>query len=278
MHPNTSNVSVSIAGPARHADLTIVGIYGHSDGTSVIPSLLESLEQLPGSKGLVISTARPKGLPDHIQWKQTGPLDYYQYSVFCMYALQHYIETGYCLIVQDDGWVLNGSNFTDVYYEYDYVGAPCHLGIQGDRAYPSFSWTKLQNPTVIQNGGFSLRSRKFLQAPSHYGIIHKRASAAPFWNEDVQLTGLLRPALEAEGVRFAPNHVAKQFAVEYLGPDFHNDLVFDNLVGHHAESRKLISHKTIACTHSPEVVSKVYREMEFLKFLQSMGYRIEHHS
>ncbi len=261
---------------ARHTDLTIVAIFGHNDGTSVIPSLVESLEQLPGSKGLVISTARPQSLPEHIQWMQTGPLNHYQYSMFCMYALQHYIETGYCLIVQDDGWVLNGNNFTDVYYEYDYVGAPCHLGLQGDKAYPSFSWTKLDNPIVIQNGGFSLRSRKFLQAPSRYGIIHKQASAAPFWNEDVQLTGLLRSALEAKGVRFAPKHVAKQFAVEYLGPDFHNDLDFDKLVGHHAESRKLIGRKTIACTLSPQTASKVYREMEFLTFLQRIGYRIEY--
>jgi len=265
-----------MATPARHTDLTIVAIYGHNDGSSAIPSLVHSLRELPGSKGLLISPDRPATLPDHIAWKQTAPLDYYQYSIFCMYALQHYIETEYCLVVQDDGWVLNGENFTDVYYEYDYVGAPTHMGIKGEQAFFNFTWQTETDVTVVQNGGFSLRSRKFLQAPSKHGILHKLFNVQPYINEDVQLSGLLRPQLENVGVRYAPNHIAKQFSVEYLGPGFHDDLEFDTLVGHHATSRKLVGHKHISCTLSPELVQKVYGEIEFFMFLSRIGYRIEH--
>ena len=261
---------------ALHTDLTIVSIHGHTDGSSTIPSLVESLSQLPGSRGLLISLERPPSLPDHIAWKQTGPLDYYQYSIFCMYSLHQYIDTEYCLVVQDDGWVINGLNFTGEYYEYDYVGAPTHMGILGDQAMFHFSWVHVKDPIVVQNGGFSLRSRKFLEAPSKHGIVHKLYNQQPFINEDVQLSGLLRPQLESVGVRFAPLNIAKQFSIEYMGPGLHDDIDLERLVGHHAPSRKLIGHKSVAIRSTVDECNNVFGELDFLMFLQDKGYKFEY--
>jgi len=40
---------------ALHTDLTIVSVHGHTDGAAAIPSLVESMTQLPRSRGLLIS-------------------------------------------------------------------------------------------------------------------------------------------------------------------------------------------------------------------------------
>jgi hypothetical protein len=262
---------------ALHTDLTVVAIYGHNDGSSAIPSIVESVSQLPGSRGLLISLERPPSLPDHIAWKQTAPLDYFQYSMFCMYCLQSYIETEYCLVVQDDGWVINGDNFTDEYYEYDYVGAPTHMGILGDQAMFNFSWVHVKDPIVVQNGGFSLRSRKFLQTLSKHGVVHKLYAQEPFVNEDVQISGLLRPQLESLGIRYAPLHIAKNFSIEYFGrPLLHEDLDLERLVGHHAPIRKLVAHKSIAITCTLQEAQGIFCETDFHSFFKDKGYNLEY--
>ena len=259
-----------------HSELTVTAIHGHDNGATAVPALIESVSQLPGSRGLLISLERPQTLPDHIMWKQTAPLDYYQYSIFCMYALQTFVETEYCLLVQSDGWVIDGTNFTGKYYEYDYVGAPTHLGLYEDHFYPSFSWSKTKNALPVLNGGFSLRSRKLMQACTKHGIVHRAVNQAPFFNEDVQLTGLLRKELEKVGVRFSPLNIAKQFAVEYLAPNVHDDLDLAGLVGHHGPTRRLVSHKKIRIKHLPSQAKDIYGEVEFLVFLQNRGYEIEY--
>lgn len=47
--------------------IIIVAIHGHNDGSKAIPALMKSLEELPGSHGLLISLSKPKMLPSSIQ-------------------------------------------------------------------------------------------------------------------------------------------------------------------------------------------------------------------
>lgn len=260
---------------AAHDRLTIVAIYGHNDGSSAIPSLLVSKAQLPGSKALLISPKKPRGLPKDIAWKRCFPMNYQQYSVFCIHCLHHYIKTDYCLIVQNDSWVLNGANFHEHYYDYDYVGAPAHAAMVGDIYHIQWSWLGKEGALEVQNGGFSLRSRKLLKAPSIYGLAYIPFPQQPFCNEDVQICSFRRTALEQLGLKFAPKEVAKHFSVEYMGPGFHDDLDFDRLVGCHGPTRKLMGDKTIYNQQSIAQNSTYFREMEFLKWLQSKGYTIQ---
>jgi hypothetical protein len=46
----------------EHNDLTIVSVYGHNNGASVIPSIKRSMKELPGSRGLLLSIAKPDNL------------------------------------------------------------------------------------------------------------------------------------------------------------------------------------------------------------------------
>jgi len=260
----------------EHNDLTIVAVYGHNDGSSVIWSLLKSMQELPGSQALLISTERPIHLPPQIRWAHTKPLSYYQYSLFMMYCLHTYIDTPFCLTVQDDGWVLNGKNFRKEFYDYDYVGSPTHAGLVGDNLYVKFTWQQFEDPIVVQNGGFSLRSKRFLQAPAKHGIMHTMHKVEPFINEDVQLTCLLRPQMESVGIKYAPIWVAKNFGMEYKGPKFHDGFNYNNLLGHHAPNRKLVTDSHIKCAHPLHQVIQYYGELDFLQYLQHNGYTVEY--
>jgi len=43
----------------KHNKLTIVSVFGHNDGSTAIPSIMKSMQELPGSKGLLLSIKKP---------------------------------------------------------------------------------------------------------------------------------------------------------------------------------------------------------------------------
>lgn len=260
-----------------HNNLTVVAVYGHNDGSSAIASLHKSMTQLPGSKGLLLSPSCPKNLPWYIEHKKIFPLDYFQYSWFMMYALHNFIDTYYALVVQDDGWVIDGNNFDNNWYDYDYIGAPTHCALTADRYYFNWTWQEIDEPMhVIQNGGLSFRSKKFMQAPSKHGIINKTHNVIPFCNEDVQLTGFMRSDLEKVGVVYAPDQVAKYFSMEYCGPGFHDDMDLSRLFGCHAPTRKLVDAYKLRINISEYTPENMHGELNFLNFLMSKGYELEY--
>ena len=122
---------------------------------------------------------------------------------------------------------------------------------------------------MIQNGGFSLRSKKFLRAPSCHGALYYFSEEQVLQNEDVQLTGIYRPQLEKLGIKFAPNGLAKQFSVEYLGPIFHDDINLSSLLGVHGQTRKLVEENTIQITVPKDQLKNIHREEELLNYLSS---------
>jgi hypothetical protein len=97
----------------------------------------------------------------------------------------------------------------------------------------------MQNPMVVQNGGFSLRSKAFLKAPTRYGIIPQSFNLNIVNNEDVQLCCFLRPYLEAQGLLFAPNDEAMMFSFEHLDPTVHANIDITQIFGHHSRFRTL---------------------------------------
>jgi len=258
-----------------HDQLTIVSVYGHNNGASAIPSILKSMKELKGSKGLLISLEKPPKLPKKIAWKRCHSIDYLGYSLFMMHGLYAYIETDYCLVVQDDGWVLNGKNFKPEYYDYDYIGAPSHCAFGDGHLYLKFAWTQAEEPVrVVQNGGFSLRSKRFLEACNKHGIMHMTSNEIHGWNEDAQLSAILKPVLQSYGYKYCPDEIAKYFSMEYVGLGFHEeDFDYSKLLGHHAQTRKLVSANHIVVPADP---TESYGEIDFLGFLQDSGYTLEY--
>jgi hypothetical protein len=100
--------------------------------------------------------------------------------------------------VQWDGFVLDATQWAPQFLEYDYVGAP---------------WPQFSDGRDVGNGGFSLRSRRLLEAcrDPRFRAAHP---------EDVAICRLNRDLLEREhGIRFADRSTAERFAFERTEPD-----------------------------------------------------------
>lgn len=127
-----------------------------------------------------------------------------EFSRFCIEELYKYVDTDYVLLVQYDGFVLNSDSWTDKFLEYDYIGAPIS-------AKESWKIIDLQQSFVVGNGGFSLRSKKFLEVSAKLARENKITKFHP---EDVSLCVWYKDLLEQENVTFAPVDIAMKFSVQ----------------------------------------------------------------
>lgn len=113
------------------------------------------------------------------------------YSRFMLHDLADHVTTSHVLCVQWDGYVLDASSWDSAFLAYDYIGAP---------------WPHFSDGMQVGNGGFSLRSRRLIDAC--------RALPVPIEAEDVAICRTHRHLLEAQGFRFAPETLARRFAFE----------------------------------------------------------------
>ncbi len=135
--------------------------------------------------------------------------DVQEYSRFCAEDLVKYVDTDYVLIVQYDGFILNPDSWTDEFLKYDYIGAPWLVADWSVRDYnfpPSLLGT-----AVVGNGGFSLRSKKFLEVSAK---LMKEGKISQIHPEDVSLCIWHKDLLDAEGIRIATPELAGKFAIE----------------------------------------------------------------
>lgn len=141
---------------------------------------------------------------------ETKVLDQSLYSKFCVEELDHYIDTDYCLIVQWDGFIINNQYWNDEFFNYDYIGSP----------WASYDFT-------VGNGGFSLRSKRFLSesaklkytSNAHIIAGHNPANflSGNICPEDFFLCYQNKDNLINKGISFAPPELAYQFSVEHQG-------------------------------------------------------------
>lgn len=115
------------------------------------------------------------------------------YSRFMIKRLGDFISTLHCLSVQWDGFIIHPECWNDEFLNYDYIGAP---------------WRKKEG-YVVGNGGFSLRSKKLLDALASDEIL-------PQHPEDDCICDTYKTRLEKQwGIRFAPVSVAERFSFEF---------------------------------------------------------------
>lgn len=282
-------------------DITIVNVDGRAhEPRGALMAIEHSMRQLPGAKGLLLSPRRPDLLPDGMTHLPIAELGYFEYGLFMIFALHPFIKTPYALVVQDDGWVLDGRNWKAEYFEYDYIGAPVHLARvtrQAKREYVrDFGWAPhLEDPGArveyVLNGGFSLRSQRFLRGPCELGLPYlvppmDQIAGPPYrmyWQsnaqlEDVQLCLFMRDALEASGLRFAPLEIARSFSVEDMSPKLHRDFNFRSLLGHHGRMRKLAAQAppTVEYQVAKEQADCVFGECVITELLRRLGYTIRY--
>lgn len=129
---------------------------------------------------------------------------YQEYSRFCIKKLNDYVDTEYCIIYHTDGFIINPHLWTDEFLQYDYIGAPWPL---------YFNWVDPNKR--VGNGGFCLRSKKFLQEASKLNYIEG--------NEDYQLCYVFDEVLKKNGIKFAPVELASKFSLE-MNTELNDDI------------------------------------------------------
>ena len=127
--------------------------------------------------------------------------------------LSKHIKSEYVLIIQHDGHVINHKKWDDLFLKFDYIGAPWPNSKKWNerwKYYPKEMEQKILknlNLNRIGNGGFSLRSKKFLD----YSRSYKEVDGAP---EDIFLNILNYDRAFEYGIKYPDVKTAISFSYE----------------------------------------------------------------
>ena len=175
-------------------DVTLVTIETMYHGLAK-RAMEETLARVPFKHAMVFSDQDFLPGAKHIKIEHGDMLSYCNLLLKGM--LEH-VETPYVIFQQWDAMVHDGSRWHDYFLLNDYIGAV---------------WPWRPHGTNVGNGGFSLRSRKLLEALQAPDIQLDPTSEHGV-QEDNYIAIKHRPWLESQGIVFAPAPVADQFAME----------------------------------------------------------------
>jgi len=118
-----------------------------------------------------------------------------QYNELTLDRLPEWTGCDTTLLIQWDGFVLDGRRWRRDFADWDYIGAP---------------WPHMAG--AVGNGGFSLRSRRLLNAVQRLRRDEPQADVQTA--EDLQICFKYRAALQDQGLRFPDAELAGAFACE----------------------------------------------------------------
>lgn len=190
--------------------VTIICIDGLNPNLG-LKSILYSIKNINFKKNILISHTKPNNTPNNIDFVEKKSLTHETYSTFILYELYKYVETDFCLITHSDGFVINSHLWDDVFFNYDYIGAP---------------WPKnsFYENSRVGNGGFSLRSKKFIE-------LCRKIPCRD--HEDAACCIYYKNFLEKNGCKYAPVEIAMRFSLESEIPECEYNL--NNSFGFHGK-------------------------------------------
>ncbi len=176
-------------------DVTLVCI-DTANHRLALRALARSCAHIRYSRALLLTDRLPEGIdtPPGVEVVAVGSIASRDaYSRFVLKELLPHVTTGHALLVQWDGHVVNPQAWTPAFLECDYLGA---------------TWFWHDDHMRVGNGGFSLRSRRLLEA-----LLDPRIELVEA--EDVTIGRAFRPLLEREyGIRFGSEALADRFSFE----------------------------------------------------------------
>ena len=190
-------------------DVTLICVDGVDPNLSY-KSLLFSNREIGFDNIKLLSFELPDGYKNDVQFIQIPKMSWGEYNDFIARKLIDFIDTPYCLLVQTDGVVINSNLWLDEFFDYDYIGAPWPDEVV---------WQNLQNQKTrdsfianggksrIGNGGFSLRSKKFLAESSKY-------ESCEGYGEDTYLCNIHYQDMISNGIKFPSVDLACKFSIE----------------------------------------------------------------
>ena len=182
-------------------NITIICIDG-VDPNQGLKALKYSMKDIDFAKSIIMSHIKPDNITEGIIFEQIEQLTHDSYSPFVLSKLSSYVDTEYCLLINDDGFIINSDLWDDQFLDYDYIGAP---------------WKDYGQLNRVGNGGFSLRSKKLID-------LCTNINALPGEHEDGAICLRNKYALEQHGCKFAPVEVAMKFSLESRIPECDFDL------------------------------------------------------
>ncbi|NDP44026.1 MAG: hypothetical protein GZ089_15130, partial [Aromatoleum sp.] len=163
-------------------------------------ALARSMEGVRYARALLLTDALPAGIavPPGVEVVAIPPIRSREdYSRFVIRSLLPHVATSHALVIQWDGYVVNPEAWDPGFLDCDYLGA---------------KWYQEPENQRVGNGGFSLRSRRLLEALQDPRIEIDA-------NEDVVICRISRPFLEREyGIRFGSEALADRFSFEVAYP------------------------------------------------------------
>lgn len=166
------------------------------DPEGAVSGMQRCLEHLDFAAAILLTHDQYRCSDPRITVKAIQPLQGIEdYSRFMVKEIGQHFSTTHVLVVQWDGFVVNPERWEDDFLNYDYIGAP---------------W--VNSRYAVGNGGFSLRSRKLVDALQDPEVCF-------FDPEDYAICDRYHDLLVTRyGIRFAPVSVASRFSCETYQP------------------------------------------------------------
>lgn len=165
------------------------------DPRKAVAPTLNTIRHIEFRKIILFAPAIPEELVLQIDKFHKVNWTYEDWNVHIVRDLTNHIQDGWLLHIHHDAFVLNPDSWTSEFLKYDYIGAP---------------WAH-EHGYLVGNGGFTLRSKKYVDATAKIAIDHKLEKFAPEDHEIIRRRGQW---LEDMGVAFAPVALARQFSKE----------------------------------------------------------------
>lgn len=185
---------MSVPSPLSLPDVTICAVTSRAVGPT-IRALRLSMEQINFADAVLITHKKPDvPIPRNLRIEVTDEIESREaYSLYLQTRLSEAINSPFMLLVQWDGYILNADRWSSDFLDYDYIGAV---------------WPQFEGPFSVGNGGFSLRSKRLLDAC-------RDQEFRPLHPEDISICHVNRVLLESKhAIRFAPEPLARRFSFE----------------------------------------------------------------
>ena len=206
-------------------NISLLAIAHEKDVDQTQISMKISSENIDFGAVKLLTSAEPKIKYPDIEYVPIKPMNLEEFNKTMIEDLHKHFETTHCLFVQADSFVVKHKLWKDEFLKYDYIGAPWSDELVTDQ---NLVLNVKKNP--VGNGGFSLRSRKLVQATAK---IDYESLKFPLKSEDVVICHYLYDKMIQEGVKFAPSKLAAQFSMENINNLYGQNL--DSVFGFHGK-------------------------------------------
>jgi hypothetical protein len=191
------------------SNITLISITNQDKYLDTVKAIDFTCKSLDFADVKIISNIKINDKYEHIHNNAVNTL--VGYNEICINGLYDIVKTDFCLIVQWDGFVINPQLWKNEFLNYDYIGAP---------------WDHAVSKNRIGNGGFSLRSKKFLEVSKSLKYEPHNCEWLYDWQanyrdvapEDWFICYNNYEYVVEQGVKFPNVKLASDFAIEYPVP------------------------------------------------------------